>query len=298
MSIFKKAIVIYNPECGKRKNHKHVPELIHHLSVLGFDLDTHTIEDFDQVDGPITDACRQKVHSIFILGGDGTVNRCIQSISTEGYRPNIGIIPLGTSNEFAKYLGMPNQLLEIIPLIGRQTIKPIDIGKIGNRYFGNIAAAGWLTDITYNTSPTLKSWLGELAYCLSFFRSYLFTKQTSQISITLSENKMLQDLSLFLIMNGNALGPFERLIDPANREDGHFHLVALRKEDKIRLFFTLFLKMARLPHKARTFEYQSVRSVEFSFSETMPFNLDGEQVYLDNFSFEVLPSHLNVYTSN
>ncbi|WP_221565428.1 diacylglycerol kinase family protein [Alkalihalobacillus sp. TS-13] len=297
MSTFKKATVIYNPGCGKRKNHKHVPRLLHHLTDLGFDLETYSIEDFDQVDRPITDACRQKVHSIFILGGDGTVNRCIQTISTEGYRPNVGIIPLGTSNEFAKYLGMPNKLLDTIPLIGRQTIKPIDIGKIGNRYFGNIAAAGWLTDITYNTSPTLKSWLGELAYCLSFFRTYLFTKQTSDISITL-QKEVLQDLSLFLIMNGNALGPFERLIDSANRKDGHFHLVALHKEDKIRLFFSLLCKMVHLPHKTTPFKYQSVCSVELSFSETMPFNLDGEQVYLDNFSFEVLPSHLNVYTSN
>ncbi len=297
MSTVKKATIIYNPECGKRKNHKHVPKLIEHLSDLGFDLDIHTIEHFEQVEGPITDACKRKVHSIFILGGDGTVNRCIQSISVEGYRPNIGIIPVGTSNEFAKYLGMPNKLLDIIPLIDKQTIKPIDIGKIGNRYFGNIAAAGWLTDITYNTSPILKSWLGEMAYCLSFLRTYLFTKQTSDISITLSQTNVLQDLSLFLIMNGNALGPFERLIDTANRKDGHFHLLALRNQDKIRLFFTLLSKMIHLPHKVTSFEYQSVRSVEFSFSETMPFNLDGEQVYLNNFSFEVLPSHLNVYTS-
>ncbi|WLD93874.1 diacylglycerol kinase family protein [Alkalihalobacillus sp. AL-G] len=296
MKTNKKAIVIYNPGAGKRRKHRHVPAMIGNLANLGFDITTYHIKNFAQLEEPVTMACRHNVHSIFIFGGDGTVNRCIQCISKESYRPKIGIIPLGTSNEFAKYLGMPTKLVDVLPIIHRQNIKSIDIGKIGNHYFANIAAAGWLTDITYKTSPILKSWLGELAYCLSFFKSFLFTKQTNVITITLPQKKILCELSLFLIMNGNSVGPFDRLIDCMNRDDGHFHLITLQKTNKFSLFFTLLLKMLHLPDRRTIFEYQAIRSIDISFTDLLPFNLDGEQAHINSLNFEVLQGHLNVYT--
>jgi diacylglycerol kinase (ATP) len=68
---------------------------------------------------------------------------------------------------------MSCNIIQTLSIIERGNTKPIDIGKMGNRYFSNIAAGGWLSYITYRTSPSLKACLGEWAYGLYFIKRKL-----------------------------------------------------------------------------------------------------------------------------
>ncbi|WP_243298655.1 diacylglycerol/lipid kinase family protein [Bacillus litorisediminis] len=291
----KQALMVYNAFSGKKGTHKDFPILLKKLSEMGYQLDIVQPTSVKSADHTIKKACKCKWDAIFIAGGDGTVNQTLQLIADEEYRPPIGVFPFGTSNEFAKYIGASSNT-EALSIIERGQTKPIDIGKIGNRYFANIAAAGWLADITYKTSPALKSSFGELAYGLYFLKTFLLTKQSAAISIEISPDEVISDVALFLIMNGNSVGPFERLIKNSTDNDGSFHLLTIKKSNRLHLFFSLLAIMLNIAEHPSMIRFTKIKTGSFTFPEPIALNLDGEQAFANNLDFTVIPQHLTVFS--
>lgn len=292
----KQALMIYNPFSGKKVSHKNFPFLIKKLSDLGYQLTIHQSTTFNSMNNPIKKACQNRWDAIFIAGGDGTVNETIQFLAEEEYRPTVGVFPFGTSNEFAKYIGMSCNM-QVLSFIEGGNSKAVDIGKIGNRYFVNIAAGGWLSDITYKTSPSLKSYVGEWAYYLHFLKTLFLTKQPGPISVNVSSNEVISNLSLFLIMNGNSVGPFEHLIKTSTYNDGYFHLLTCKKTNRLQLFFSLIAKKLNIPDNSSIIYHTKIKSGCFSTPKCIALNLDGEEAYVKNLDFKVLPQHLHVFSS-
>ena len=293
-TINKQALMVYNPFAGKKGTHKDFPMLVKKLAEIGYRLDIVQPTNFKNPDHPIKKACKYKWDAIFIAGGDGTINQTLQLIAEEEYRPPIGVFPFGTSNEFAKYIGASCNS-KALSIIERGQTKPIDIGKIGNRYFANIAAAGWLTDITYKTSPALKSSFGELAYGLYFLKTFLLTKQSAAISIEISPDEVISDVTLFLIMNGNSVGPFERLIKNSTDNDGSFHLLTMKKSNRLHLFFSLLAIMLNIAEHPSIIRYTKIKTGCFTIPDPIALNLDGEQAFANSLDFTVMPQHLTVF---
>jgi diacylglycerol kinase (ATP) len=292
----KQALMVYNPFSGKQKKHKEFPMLINKLSDLGYHLTIYQPNELTHFNDLIKKACQQKWDAIFIAGGDGTINRTIQLVAEEEYRPNIGVFPFGTSNEFAKFMGIPLNIFDVVSIIESGCLRSVDIGKFGNRYFTNIAAAGWLTDITYETPPYLKSKIGELAYCLYFFKQFLMKKPLDTISIKVS-SQVLSDLSLFIVMKGNSVGPINRLIEEKTSDDEAFHLITYKKTARIRLFCVLLSKMLNLTNDPSIIQHTKIKSADFIIPESLALNLDGELAKVNSTSFNVLPKHLKVFSS-
>ncbi|MBM7584632.1 diacylglycerol kinase (ATP) [Bacillus pakistanensis] len=296
-TINKQALMVYNPFSGKRGSHKAFPMLLKKLSELGYQVTVHQEGMFNNTDNPIKRACQNRWDAIFIAGGDGTVNQALQFLAEEEYRPTVGVFPFGTSNEFSKHIGMSCDIIQNLSIIERGNTKPIAIGKIGDRYFSNIAAGGWLSDITYKTSPSLKSFLGEWAYGLYFLKTLFLTKQSDTISVDISPNEVISDLSLFLIMNGNAVGPFEQLFKDTKHNDDYFHLLTCKKTNRLQLFFSLLVKMLNISNKPSIIHHKKIKSGHFTIPEAFALNLDGEKVDVKSLHFKVLPQHLHVFSS-
>ncbi|MDQ0860003.1 diacylglycerol kinase family protein [Bacillus sp. V2I10] len=295
-TINKQALMVYNPNSGKKKSHKAFPMIVKKLSEIGYQLTIHHPTEFKNCDNPIKKACQNRWDAIFIAGGDGTVNQSIQFLAEEEYRPTVGVFPFGTSNEFAKYIGMSCNL-QALSIIERGNTNPIDIGKFGNRYFANIAAAGWLVDITHRTSPLLKSFFGEWAYCLYFLKTFFLTKQSDSISVDVPNKEIISNLSLFLIMNGHSVGPFEHLIKNSTHNDGYFHLLTCIKTNRLHLLFSLLAKMLNITDNPSMIQHTKIKSGCFTIPEAITLNLDGEKADVKSLHFNVLPQHLHVFSS-
>ncbi|WP_158736364.1 YegS/Rv2252/BmrU family lipid kinase [Alteribacillus sp. YIM 98480] len=293
----KQALMIYNPFSGQRKIHKNFPKITTKLRELGYALFIQKVTEREKADLALKNACSNKWDAIFIAGGDGTINNCLQIIAEEENRPQIGIFPFGTSNEFAQYIGVSSNINHALSVIETNYTKPIDIGKFGSQYFVNIASAGWLSDITYKTSPLLKSYIGEWAYVLYFLKTFFMTKQSTPITVNVSTDEVHSDLSLFLIMNGNAVGPFERLIKSSTNDNGYFHLLACKKTNRILLFVILLAKLCHLSNNSTIIRHTKIQSGHFSIPDSIALNLDGEKYQVQDFQFKVLPQHLHVFSS-
>lgn len=101
---------------------------------------------------------------IIAAGGDGTLYEVINGMAERENRPPLGVFPLGTTNDFARALGIPRQWEDYVDLVINQQLRPLDLGKANDKYFINIAGGGSLTELTYEVPSRLKTMIGQLAY--------------------------------------------------------------------------------------------------------------------------------------
>ncbi len=111
-----------------------------------------------------------KTATVVAAGGDGTLNAVATGLlaAPPGKRPALGILPLGTANDFARGCGIPLQdPLAALRLVVERSPVPIDVGRCGERFFVNVATGGFGAEVTAGTDPSLKQALGAMAYLLT-----------------------------------------------------------------------------------------------------------------------------------
>lgn len=110
-------------------------------------------------------AAAQKVDTIIIMGGDGTLNEVISGVLMSGcnHTPRIGIIPAGSSNDFSKSLGIPQRVQEACRVITDGRSRYVDIGRAGPHYFCMASAIGLFAEVAAG-SLRMKGFAGSLRY--------------------------------------------------------------------------------------------------------------------------------------
>src|SRR5437773_10009324 len=106
------------------------------------------------------------VDLLIAAGGDGTLNEVVHGLMdlSKPTRPILGVVPLGTGNDFATGCGIPRDPAKALALCLRGEAVPIDVGKANEHWFINAASSGFGAQITATTSPELKRLLGPAAY--------------------------------------------------------------------------------------------------------------------------------------
>lgn len=114
------------------------------------------------------EAATQGIDTVIAGGGDGTVNEVLNGlVQVEGQSSALGVIPLGTANDFARSAGIPLQLEEALRVAVETEPVTVDFGRSGDLAFMNVATGGFGTEVTVNTNPKLKRLLGGAAYFIT-----------------------------------------------------------------------------------------------------------------------------------
>ncbi len=102
---------------------------------------------------------------VVVGGGDGTVSRVAGALA---YQDTVlGLLPLGTTNNFARNVGIPSDLPSAVEVIVNGKVADVDLGRAGDRLFTNVAGIGLSADVAAAVSPKVKHVLGRTAYTLS-----------------------------------------------------------------------------------------------------------------------------------
>src|SRR5699024_706196 len=173
-------------------------------------------------------AVDRKFDLVVAAGGDGTINEVLHGMAEQDYRPQLAILPVGTTNDFARALGIPRDVQKAVDVILEHNIRKLDIGKVNDQYFMNIAGAGKLTELTYEVPSKLKTMLGQLAYYLKGIEM-LPSLKPIKVQIEYDGNMFEDEIMLFLVSNTNSVGGFEKIAPTAKMDDGYFDLVILKK---------------------------------------------------------------------
>src|SRR3954447_8279474 len=275
MMSMKRARIIYNPTSGREAIKKNLPDVLEILENAGYETSAHaTTGEGDAIEAAKL-AVERRYDLVVAAGGDGTISEVVNGMAEQEYRPKLGIIPVGTTNDFARALQIPRDIVGAAEIIAKGDRIPIDIGRMNEKYFINIGGGGSLTELTYDVPSKLKTVLGQLAYYLrgiEMLPSLKATNMTIEYDGKLFEGESM----LFLVGLTNSIGGFEKLSPSSSINDGMFTLLILKKTN-----LADFIRIASLAIRGEHLTdpniiYVKANRIKVQAKERMQLNLDGE----------------------
>lgn len=244
------------------------------------------------------EAAEAGAEQIVAAGGDGTVNEVVRGIDKAGAfdRVTLGIVPVGTGNNFAGQLGITD-LDTAFNVIEEGERRWIDLGEADGHAFVNSCVAGLTSDSSSKTDPDMKDRLGVVAYVVTTLQSMV---EFDSMSLTVETEEggdrspaWRGDALAVLIGNGRrfAAGGDTQ----ANMEDGLFEVTIVEDVSTLDLMGEAVadqLLGGESDAIVRT-RTPSLR-IEVHDPQSRQFSLDGEIIERDNLSVDIRPSTLSV----
>lgn len=236
---------------------------------------------------------------IVAAGGDGTINEVVNGIAPLKHRPKLGIIPAGTTNDYARALKIPREdPIGAAKVIAKgQTIK-MDIGEAGKNWFVNIAAGGLLTELTYGVPSQVKSLFGYLAYLV---KGAELLPQIKPIKMHLEYDGGIYDgkASMFFLALTNSIGGFEQIVPDASLDDGKFTLIVVKTSNLIEILqlITMVLNGGKHVNDPRILYVKTSKLVAKPVDEKMMINVDGEYGGDAPMTFKNHRQHLEIFAN-
>lgn len=294
MMKMKRARIIYNPTSGREIFKRNLADVLRKFESAGYETSCHaTTAEGDAIEAAKI-AVERKYDVVVAAGGDGTINEVVNGLAEQEYRPRLGIIPTGTTNDFARALQIPRDIDSAVDVILKNDTIPVDIGRMNDSYFINIAGGGRLTELTYEVPSKLKTVLGQLAYYLKGIEM-LPSIHPAEVSIEYDGKLFEGEIMLFLIGLTNSIGGFEKLAPDSSINDGLFTLMILKKTN-----LAEFIRVASLALRGEHINdpnliYTKANHIKVKSPQKMQLNIDGEYGGLLPAEFSNLYRHLNVF---
>ncbi|MBU3179602.1 YegS/Rv2252/BmrU family lipid kinase [Clostridium psychrophilum] len=213
---------------------------------------------------------------VLIAGGDGTIDSVVNEMKKRNINLPIAILPAGTANDFANYIGMPHDVCDACNQILESNVKKIDIGKINDKYFMNVASTGLFTDISQNMDINLKNTIGKLAYYVKGIEQ-LPNFRKLKIKVTSEEVCFDGDMYLMLVFNGQTAGSLKFAYN-AKVDDGLLDVIII-KAGIMKNILNIFIKMLRNEHleNVEGIIYFKTKRLEVECFEDIVTDIDGER---------------------
>lgn len=213
---------------------------------------------------------------VLIAGGDGTIDGVVNEMKKRNINLPIAILPAGTANDFANYIGMPQDVEEACNQILKSELKKIDIGRINHKYFINVASTGLFTDISQKIDMNLKNTIGKLAYYVKGLEQ-LPNFRKLKIKVKSHDVCFDGDMYLMLVFNGQTAGNL-KLAYKAKVDDGLLDVIII-KAGIMKNILNVFIKMLRTEHLENVdgIIYFKTNKLEIECFEDIVTDIDGER---------------------
>jgi diacylglycerol kinase (ATP) len=289
-----KAMIILNPSSGKEKAADYAERIEETLRDRYDDIDIRRTEKEGDAAAFATEACIALYDAVIAMGGDGTINEAINGLAEQNHRPALGIIPLGTINDFARALNIPLDPYEAIAILNEHNLRPVDIGKINAHYFANVIAVGAIAEASYTVSPEMKTRLGSLAYFMEGAKSFL---NGEAIDLVVEHEGGKWEGRTFLLLSAltNSVGGFESLAPEARLNDGKIHAFIIKKISVPKIASLIPSLLKGELEASEDVEYIRTSYLNVTSDKEHVVNIDGEEGEPLPFKAKVLPGHLDVF---
>jgi YegS/Rv2252/BmrU family lipid kinase len=232
----------------------------------------------------------QKPDVLVVGGGDGTVSAAAGHLASSDTA--LALLPLGTTNNFARTAGLPLELDEAITVALEGQKAKFDIAKIGDKYFVNVASLGLSAKIASAVDDTHKKYFGRLAYALTGIRQ-LLTHHPVRCSIEAGGKTHEFTTNQLIVANGKYHSGL-RISETASAQSGELVVFSLDDGNKLRLLFNLLLFSLRGISKLKSHEV--IRAAEITLT-TVPkrkVEVDGEPSAVTPATLVCIPDALSL----
>jgi lipid kinase YegS len=230
-----------------------------------------------------------EVDLLIAAGGDGTLNEVVHGLMdlSGAARPVLGVVPLGTANDFATGCGIPRDPEQALALCIEGKQVPIDVGKANEHWFLNAASIGFGAEITATTPPELKHLLGPAAYAV-MGAILAMNVHHYRGRLTLPDREIAGSGPVAIVGNGRQTGGGVQVAPRARIDDGLLDILAVREIPALALL-TAARELQELSPDGEFISYWQTPWAEVNAEEEIPVNLDGEPVRFSSVRYEAVP---------
>ena len=276
-----KYIFILNEIAGKGKSKEILPKIESACNKNGYEYEVRYIT--EKLSGAeIAREYAGEENVIYVVGGDGSITKTLSGIV--GTKNKLAIIPSGSGNDTYRTISKLPQ---------KETL--IDLGKINDKYFINVACTGLDAEVANNIDGLRNTIIpANQLYNMSIlytFIKYKFRKAKFTTSIKTIESPY----TIISICNGSYYGGGYNIAPKALLTDGILDIYYAEKMAKPKII-PLFLKLRSGKHegKRRIHKFRT-NHIKLELDEEITFNVDGEKVVGKKFIIDVIPKAINVY---
>jgi YegS/Rv2252/BmrU family lipid kinase len=279
---------------GASRAERMVGNALAYLAVHGFDLDVRRSGSRTAL-ADVIRSCADDVDAIVVAGGDGTVNAAIPALIEAG-KP-VGILPFGTANDLALTLGIPSDPLAAAAIIAAGHLRRIDVGKVNDAYFLNVASVGLAVNIAERQDAELKRQWGIFSYVVAAVDT-LSGAERFPARITCGDRSERVLAYQIAVGNGIHYGGGLTISPEASIDDGVFDVYAIETTSVANL-----IALAPKLRDGTLVERDDVAffrgpTVRIETETPMPVNTDGEVTTETPADFAVMPGALEVFAPN
>lgn len=232
---------------------------------------------------------------IVAVGGDGTVHEVINGIKDTNMI--LGIIPLGTGNDFARFFHIPKNVKKAIQVIINGKVNIIDSALI-NKYItcNNVANIGIDADVALEVTKFKKYLSGIFAYLLSLF-DVLFKFKPYNVNINIDGKRLKRKIMLAAFGTCSFYGGGFKILPNANPKDGLMDIIIVNSINKFKLLFLLPMAIIGRHTRFKCVETYKAKEVHIEIEREIALCIDGEVIPSSNFELNVQKSTIKLCTN-
>lgn len=242
-------------------------------------------------------AAEEGVDLVVAAGGDGTLNEVVNGLSADFGRSRLGLLPLGTGNDFARSVGVPADVEGALAILREGKTRQIDVGRavVGgkSRWFLNMAVGGFSGVVSEKASDAKEVW-GPLAYMRGAIDA-LPELQAFATSIVLNGAERLEiETYNIVISNGRYVAAGIPVAPQAEVDDGLFEVMIAPAITMPQLALLIPQVLLGQHLNSELLLFRRATRIEIESDPPMAFNVDGELLGEESSVFEVHPRALEM----
>lgn len=293
----KRVKIIINPSSGRQLVERKIDYLSKLLLDDGYIVGKFFTEEKYDAKKETIKTCNEDWDMIIACGGDGTVNEVATGIALSKNKLPVAILSSGTVNDFANHMNIPRNIDDFFDMIKREELVNVDLGKVNEDYFVNVAAGGLFANVGYLVNPEAKAILGRMAYYFEGVKE-LTTENLEPIRLSFEseEYTKVDDTLLFLISNSSSIGGFKKLAPNADVLDGLLDVLIIKKSnvtDLANIFFNV-LTGDHINH-ANVEYFKTKHIIVKSEDKEVKIDIDGEYGGKLPATFQVISNGMSVF---
>jgi diacylglycerol kinase (ATP) len=233
-------------------------------------------------------------------GGDGTLNAVLNGLRADFSKTQLGLLPLGTGNDFARTIGIPTEINDALSMLRAGHSQVVDLIRVQTsrtRYCINVSAGGFSTKVSEKMTGELKGIWGPLSYVRSFFEA-LPELSDHKTEILLDDTEVLETPCYSIIIaNARYVARGIPIAPDADISDGLADIVIVPTATVPQLAVLAPQMLLGKHLTSELIQFRRARKIAVRTNPPMTFNVDGEVIGDEPAIFEVLPAALRVITA-
>lgn len=275
----KRALVLINKTAGTGKAGSDTFDIISKLAQKGYEPVAYPIIPGTNLTSErLIEHYAPRVDLILCSGGDGTLNHVMSAMMKLEKKPLLSYVPAGSTNDFAKGLGIPASRAGAIDAAVEGNPFCYDVGKMNDRYFNYVAAFGAFSKVSYATDQELKNVMGYAAYVISAIAELPQNiGYSTHMRIEADGISEEGDYLFGSVSNSASVGGMNLFGDTdIHQDDGKMELMLIRAPKNLAEFNAVLSALATREAGNPYITFKQVRYASFFADTEVEWTLDGE----------------------